>query len=760
MAERTSGRASEIRDRIIASDPGLSRLTSAVSVAVAMAGAMAIEYGYGRLTGAGAQGTLVAMLLGTVIAMMGSMALTGSGAWRKARTAVFFPVAIGTGLFAGVLVGGNTSLMLSVFVLVMFLAVFVRRFGLPFFFYGFMAWMGFFFAAFLHPVLSALPTLLIAVAISSGWVLLLSVTVLRTNSRRTLRRVQQAFGARARAVARACADLLTADDPQRGARLRRRLHARQQRLAEAALMIEAWSAEPGALPAGWSGAALRRRLLDAQLAIDALATAADSLATTGGPAAPAAARIADALARRDYAAAEREAAPLLREEPLREASLREAPLPEAALLAAAAVEYVGLARLADVPPETRPMEEEFEPAVSLAMGNLPGSAAVAGDVAARGRSWNPLTRLKLNTRQAVQVAVAGAVAIVVGREISEARYYWAVIAAFIAFSGTATRSETFIKATNRVVGTLVGLVAGIGLAHLTAGHTLTVLMVIVLSMSCGFYLVRISYALMIFFITIMVSQLYSVLNEFSAGLLVLRLEETAAGAAVGIVVALVVLPTSTRDTVHSARSGFFSAMSDLLRGVADHLDGTAPATDLDALARAVDHRLHGLALVSTPLTRRLLWGNDPRLVRHRLTLYAAVARRGRALAMAPRRIAEPISVTGLAQVSRSLASAADDLALRPERSATATAEVEHHLAAAEAALLRHRPESPAPLPPVTLPLIHLSQLLHELATVPRTAGPKHRKPPPTKLRLLAASAAAAEKPVRTALTDAARPLTH
>ncbi|MEW2269550.1 hypothetical protein [Streptomyces griseofuscus] len=68
-----------------------------------------------------------------------------------------------------------------------------------------------------------------------------------------------------------------AADPRRHARLRR-LHVRQLRLSEAALMIEGWSAEPGALPAGWSGPALRRRLLEAYLAIDAPAAAAETLA--------------------------------------------------------------------------------------------------------------------------------------------------------------------------------------------------------------------------------------------------------------------------------------------------------------------------------------------------------------------------------------------------------------------------------------------------------------------------------------------------
>ena len=181
---------------------------------------------------------------------------------------------------------------------------------------------------------------------------------------------------------------------------------------------------------------------------------------------------------------------------------------------------------------------DYQPQVMLMMGNLPGSAAVAREVTPRGGRWNLLARLDLVTRQALQVAVAGGLAILLGRLLSEQRYYWAVIAAFVAFTGTATRSETFIKAGNRVLGTLVGLFAAAGLAELTAGHTAAVIAVILAAMFCGFYLIRISYAYMIFFITIMVGQLYAVLGEFSTGLLVLRLEETAIGAAVGFLVCL------------------------------------------------------------------------------------------------------------------------------------------------------------------------------------------------------------------------------
>jgi len=686
------GAIREVWDRVVASDPGVVRARMAVSAAVAMSTALAVEYGYASARHLGATGVLVAMMLGGVVAMMGSMALTGTAAWPKLRTGVLFPVAFGAGMLPGALVAGHTGLMLTVFVAVMFAAVWMRRFGPAFFFYGFMMWMGYFFAAFLGADLAALPAMLLDVLVGTAVSILLSVTLLRTHPQRTLRRIRRAFGARARAVARASADLLeAAGDPRRTARAQRRLHARGLRLAEAALMIEAWTAEPGVLPRG-SAASLRRRLLDAQLAIDELAHAAAALAEHGGELVRPAARIAGHLARREYPAVLYAAETVLRAEKSAavgadvelqrafellgavavalpdasgggaagagaeveaEATAAEAKAgadaagsvnPVAARAAAvrlarAAVEFTVLATGSA---DTSPAEADepsatsgFMPAATFVLGMLPGSASVAGNLQALGGRWNPLSRASLTTRQAVQVALAGALAIILGRQVSEARYYWAVIATFVTFTGTATRSETSLKAVNRVVGTLVGLGAGIGLAELTAGHTLLMLAVIVLAMTCGFYVVNISYAGMIVFVTIMVSQLYSALHEFTPGLLVLRLEETALGAAIGIAVGLVVLPTSTRATVQAAESSFLDGVAAVLKETASAWEGEEKA-DPAAVVRMMEDRLRRLALVARPLTRPLISGADPALMRRRLAHHAAAARYTRALSAAPR----------------------------------------------------------------------------------------------------------------------------
>lgn len=185
----------------------------------------------------------------------------------------------------------------------------------------------------------------------------------------------------------------------------------------------------------------------------------------------------------------------------------------------------------------------FAPAVQLFGGNLPGSAGTVTRLHRPPDPGRPASRLSLTTRQAVQVAVATALAIAVGDALSEQRYYWAVLAAFIAFTGTATVAETVRKAAHRIVGTMIGLVGAIALVPVLGPEVAVVLPVILLSIFGALYLFRLSYALMIFFITLMLGELYALLGTFTVDLMVLRLEETVAGGLVGCAVSVLVLPT-------------------------------------------------------------------------------------------------------------------------------------------------------------------------------------------------------------------------
>lgn len=707
-----SGWLRALWDRVVATDPGLTRARVGISAAVYAASSMAVEYGFAQLAGSS---PLVPMLLGAIVAMISSMALSSTpSSLGRLRMAAGFPVALGIGMLLGALAGTATQYTLVGFVVMMFVAVYVRRFGPSFFFYGFMGWMGFFFAVFLHAQLAMLPPMILAVVIVTVWVALLSVTVLRANNQKTLRRTVAAFDARARAVIRASAEVVEHPGSKRSLR---RLRSRQARLGEAALMVEGWSAEPGSMPSGWSAPALRRGLLNAQHAADTIAAAAKAMPAEEIDLRREAAAVLERLARRDETGADRAA------HALAETVEYAADDPEqdgggwwpARHLAVAALEFADLARQVRSPQQDG-APDEFEPAVTLAMGALPGTVAVARDVPARGGRWNPLARLDMTTRQAIQAAIAGALALFAGREVSEVRYYWAVIAAFVVFAGTSNRTETFLKGVQRVAGTLVGLVAALALGHVTHGHTYWALAVIVACLALGTYLQRVSYAYMIFFITVMIGQLYSLLNELSTALLLLRLEETAIGAVAGGIVALLVVPLSTRDTARTARDRVLDALHDLLEASAQRLGGVpaaGPPPDLDVLARALDDQMRQLSLLSKPLTRPMLWGNSPMRTRHRVSLYAAAVAQARSLAAALQN--RPQYTVGPAEACRALAAVAAELT--SAELGQADPDVAPKLAEADTALFAHARVSPGARArdPLLQPLIQLHRLLREIA---------------------------------------------
>ena len=241
-------------------------------------------------------------------------------------------------------------------------------------------------------------------------------------------------------------------------------------------MVEGWSEQPGALPEGWSGPSLRRRLLDSHQLIDRIAGSAVALFDTGPGLVPAALAVLEPLARRQ----DRRATDAAR----RLAGSTRTAEPgwwPARHLAVAALEFLDLAARADRPPTVEPVDE-YAATASLALGNLPGAPAIAGDVPARGSSWNPLARLDLTTRQALQVAIAGSLAILIGRELSPTRYYWAVIAAFVAFSRYSDPLGDVPQGHQpRASARVIGLFASIALANLTAGHTGWVVAVIIAS---------------------------------------------------------------------------------------------------------------------------------------------------------------------------------------------------------------------------------------------------------------------------------------
>jgi len=138
------------------------------------------------------------------------------------------------------------------------------------------------------------------------------------------------------------------------------------------------------------------------------------------------------------------------------------------------------------------------------------------------------------------------------------------------------------------------------------------IVVVMISLFLGLYLFRINYTFMTIGITVMVSQLYVELDEFSNSLLLLRLAETAVGAGVAILTVLLVLPLRVGRVARVAARQQLEAFADLADRCLDRLadPDSAVGSDLElrASARRMDVAYQALVAVVWPM-RTPLFGS-------------------------------------------------------------------------------------------------------------------------------------------------------
>jgi uncharacterized membrane protein YccC len=195
------------------------------------------------------------------------------------------------------------------------------------------------------------------------------------------------------------------------------------------------------------------------------------------------------------------------------------------------------------------------------------------------------------------------------------------------FTGTQSRGDVLIKGVQRAVGTIVGVAAGILVATAASGHSTVSLCLIFACVFLAFYFSQIAHGTMVFWITILISLLFGLLGYFSPALLVLRVEETAIGSAIGILVAMFVLPTRSRDVFTEAAQSFLHALGDFV-GRAAPPDGA----DLTEAAREVNRCFHQARAASKPLTSGLAGAFAPNSARRWLRVFLACDYYARTLA--------------------------------------------------------------------------------------------------------------------------------
>ncbi|MFI6409552.1 FUSC family protein [Streptomyces sp. NPDC050548] len=616
---RAAGRAAwaRVRYRVAASDPGLLRLTAGLRTVASIALTLTVL----SLLHA----SVPHLVAGAMSAMVSTFAIREKQRAGQAVTlALGLPVALASVSLSALLnsrvVAGDVF-----FVLLIFGAVYSRRFGDRGTALGLIGFQIYFLSLFIGATVSTLPRLYGVIGVAFVCSALVRFALVPETPTGTLDRLRRAFRARFAQLVTAQLALLDAgpDDMEKALD-----HVREgtARLHETALLIQ------GRLEDGTSDEAVarlvQRRIADAEIAAERLglllltARSAErghtlTLHLPGAPV-PSTGRLPVRDGTTDTLRRELEALRLLVLRPVGADSgtglaqvrnrllgyREEENLPSASDavqdvfrgIGEAARAVLGLRIAVDGPQD----ESEDTPATTRSREELDAEdVAIASSEEAEDAERTGLRRP--TTRAAVQVAVGSSLAIIGGEFLSSQRWYWAVLTCWIVFLNTSSTGEILVKGYRRLLGTVLGVVAGIGLAGLVGHHTWTAFALVLLFIFAMFYTAPLSYTLMSFFVTAMLGLLYTLLHTYSASVLVLRVEETALGAACGVVAAALVLPVHTDRRTNELLGTVLARLTDVTEAAVDQLSGGAPAELLDK-ARDLDQALADLSASTQPLT--------------------------------------------------------------------------------------------------------------------------------------------------------------
>ncbi|NUP19565.1 MAG: FUSC family protein [Streptomyces sp.] len=606
-----------LRDRAAASDPGLLRLTAGLRTAGSIALAVAVL---------ALLGTEVRHLVaGALAAMVSAFAIREKQRGQQAVTlSLGLPVALASMTLAAVLhshvVAGDLF-----FVALIFCAVYGRRFGDRGTALGLIGFQIYFVSLFVGATVAELPELCGVVAVAFVCSALVRFVLVPETPTGVLERLREAFRARLAQLLSAQLDLLDAG-PEDADRALEHVREGTARLHETALLIQ------GRLAQGTADETVarlvQRRVADAEIAAERLGLAllrvrgaerVDTLALhlPGAPV-PSGGREplrdeATVVLHRDL-----QALRLLVLRPLDQTGGTSVALVRNRLLG-----YRDEENLPDVPPVEQDVFRAIGEAARAVLGlriALGGAPDEADDTPATARSreeldaedavldageeepaQEPTGLRRPTTRAAVQVAVGSSLAIVGGELLSRDRWYWAVLTCWIVFLNTASTGEILVKGYRRLLGTVLGVLAGIVLAGAVGRHTWTAFALVLLFVFAMFYSAPLSYTLVSFFVTAALGLLYTLLHTYSLSVLVLRIEETALGAACGVIAAAFVLPVQTDLRTNELLATVLRRLGDVTRSAVDQLSGGPPVELLDE-ARDLDQALADLRAAVQPLT--------------------------------------------------------------------------------------------------------------------------------------------------------------
>lgn len=254
----------------IGSDPGLLRLRMATRTTAALGCSLLVLY---LLTMATGQPLTVA-LIGVVITMIAARSVDDPDSRQQQITMALLPVPAALSISVAALLAPHLIAAEVAFVVIVFAAVYVRRFGPRGRALGMVAFMAYFFSLYLRAGVAQLPWMIGAVLVGTLCTFVMSTHVLPDRPESVLRATIRSLRARMAIVVDTAADTVRAG--RLDERRRRRMRARIARLNETALLVQSQiedKTHPATLWPGISAEQLAPWLFDAELSVEWVAIA-------------------------------------------------------------------------------------------------------------------------------------------------------------------------------------------------------------------------------------------------------------------------------------------------------------------------------------------------------------------------------------------------------------------------------------------------------------------------------------------------------
>lgn len=621
--------AATLWSRLLASDPGLLRLVSALRVT------LAVLLTLGMLT-AVAQPVQV-VVTGGFSAMVASLATSDLSPRDQMLTLLGGLITSFAGLTVGTLLAPHPAAAAVVFPLLIFAAAYARKFGPRGLGLGIFGAMMLFLTQVTKAAPVQLPELAGALGVAITADALVRFALVPTTVPSILRRLQRAFDSRLGSVLDATIELLATgrDETRRVRALERSI----KRLHVCALLIEDVM----------DRCHLDKATADTQLRIARTESAARRLAVLAmrltrmpqplrhGQAHTREHLVREIRALYDYMANSDDASrPGVRERLL---------------------DYSAHPPFA--PPELQHSYQGLGELTLAVFGHHPAPDARAAGATGKPRRARAEHR---STRQSFQVAVAAALAAAGGTLLSPDLWYWAVATVWVVFVRMESTAEILLQGARRLAGTILGVVFGFGLAALASSGTSSGLCLLLLCLFGMFYTPPAAYWAVTFFITGALSVLISLLHTLTTSLLVLRIEETALGVACGVIAAVVVLPITAERVSNERLVELLRALGRVTRHAVGSLDERHLARGLSQDLRELDQALEAFRRSCLPLAHP---ANPQRRRRARarslIGLLDACGYHARSLAALVERVSDVPQVARLGIAERGIASTVECL---------------------------------------------------------------------------------------------------